>query len=119
MDISFNDLKIKEVVNLYDGKRLGHIIDMVFDSMSCKVLGVVVPAEKKLFQKKDDIFISVEKIKKVGDDVILVKLDGLSGFQNKEKQNFVKTKLQGNFGQYQSKNGSFVRFKRLDKKKCK
>lgn len=119
MEISFNDLKIKEVVNLYNGKRLGHIIDIVFDSMSCKVLGVIVPAEKKLFQKKDDIFISIDKIKKIGDDVILVKLDDMNFTNKNQNDKFIKNELIKNIGQYQSKNGSFVRFRRLDKKKCK
>ena len=74
MEISFADLKEKEIINIYDGKKIGRIIDVLFDIESGVVRGIVVPAEKKLFRKGEDIFIPLEKLKKIGDDVILVKL---------------------------------------------
>lgn len=74
MDITFNTLRSKEVVNLYDGKRLGRIIDVSFDGGSGKVLGFIVPGIKKVFKKTEDIFIPLELVKKIGDDVILVRL---------------------------------------------
>lgn len=74
MEISFSLLRSKEVINLFDGKRLGHIVDLVLDKESGKVLGFVVPGQKKLFRKADDLFIPLEEVKKLGEDVILVKL---------------------------------------------
>lgn len=74
MEISFADLKDKEVINIFDGKKLGHIVDIVFDSQSVKVMGVVVPGIKKFLRKTDDIFIAIENLKKIGEDVLLVKL---------------------------------------------
>ena len=74
MDISFADLKEKEIINVFDGKKLGHIVDILFDVSSGIVQGVFVPGEKKLFKRGEDIFVPLEKIKKIGDDVILVKL---------------------------------------------
>ena len=74
MEISFADLKEKEIINIYDGKKIGRIIDGLFDIENGVVRGIVVPAEKKLFRKGEDIFIPLEKLKKIGDDVILVKL---------------------------------------------
>lgn len=74
MEISFSLIKSKDVVNIYDGKRLGRAIDIVFDAGTGKVLGIVLPAIKKLFKKNEDIFVPIEFLKKIGDDVILVKL---------------------------------------------
>ena len=31
MEISFSELRCKEVINLYDGKRLGRIVDISFN----------------------------------------------------------------------------------------
>lgn len=74
MEITFSTLRSKEIVNLYDGKRLGRIIDISFEKESGRVLGFIVPGIKKIFKKCEDIFIPLELIKKIGEDVILVKL---------------------------------------------
>jgi len=76
MDISFSTLKTCEIINEYDGKRLGRIIDIVFDDEAGYVLGLVVPGIKKgIFRKSEDIFIPLSNIIKMGRDVILVKLE--------------------------------------------
>lgn len=77
MDISFNELKCKEVVNISDGRRLGRVIDLTFDYESLCVLGLCVPGGKgvNLFKCKTDLFIPMCHVVKIGDDVILVKLD--------------------------------------------
>ena len=43
MKITFCELRAKEVVNVFNGKRLGQIIDMVIDTRCAKVIGIVVP----------------------------------------------------------------------------
>ncbi len=75
MEISYSELRSKEVVNLQNGARLGKIIDMIVDSNGKSVLGVVVPGVKKLFRHSEDIFVPWCNISKIGDDVILVSLD--------------------------------------------
>lgn len=95
MDIAFTDLKEKEIINVTDGKKLGHIIDFLFDIESGQMKGVVVPGERKIFRKSEDIFIPLEKIKKIGGDVILVKLrvfDGDENFNTQRIENSFKTK---------------------------
>ena len=82
MDIAFTDLKEKEIINVSDGKKLGHIIDFLFDIESGQVKGVVVPGSRKIFRKAEDIFIPLEKIRKIGGDVILVKLRLFDGDEN-------------------------------------
>ena len=77
MELTFCELRIKEVVNVCDGKRLGNIVDMVFDTTCARVTGIVVPGEKSffsLFKSNNDIFIPYNKIRKIGKDVILVEL---------------------------------------------
>ena len=74
MEVSFLDLKEREIINVYDGKKLGRIIDVVFSNRSGMIRGIVVPGDKKIFRKADDIFIPLEKIKRIGNDVILVGL---------------------------------------------
>lgn len=75
-EITFCEMREKEIVNLYDGKRLGRVLDLVFNQSSNTVLGIVVPAAKRLFSRKgDDIFIPLNLIEKIGDDVILVRLE--------------------------------------------
>ncbi len=77
MEVSFCSLRAKEVVNICDGKRLGNIIDLVFDTKCGLVQGIVVPGDRKyfgLFKGGNDIFIPYQRICKIGKDVILVEL---------------------------------------------
>lgn len=75
MEISFSDLKCKEVINVTDGKKLGNVIDIIFSSNNGCVLGFVVPGAKKSFFKScENIFVPFNNICKIGIDVILVEL---------------------------------------------
>lgn len=122
MDISFNELRNKEVINLSDGSRMGHLVDIVFNHENGCIVGVVVPGEKKLFKKTDDIFIPLEKVRRIGEDVILVRLDLIeNGLVQYKSKTTVKRK--GLNRQESSKmfikNGSFIRYRKLDNKKYK
>ncbi len=75
MEVSYNELRCKEVVNLQNGARMGKIIDLIIDSNGKDVLGLVVPGIRKLFRASEDIFIPWNNITKIGDDVILVSLN--------------------------------------------
>lgn len=75
-----SDLKIKEVINIVDGRRLGTITDIEIDLESGRLTAIVVPGAGKflgMFGKNDDVVIPWEKIHKIGLDVILVETDGL------------------------------------------
>ena len=91
MEISFVELKDKEVVNIVDGRRLGHIIDITFEVPTGKVLGVVVPGQKRFLHKSEDIFIPIENIKKIGEDVLLVRF---GAEQHETKKNSTPSILQ-------------------------
>ena len=75
MEISFCKLRNKDVVNLCDGKNLGNITDIIFDSHSGKICGIIVPNSTsifKIFKDSNSIFIPYENICKIGKDIILV-----------------------------------------------
>lgn len=76
MELSFSELRSKVVINLTDGRRLGHIIDLIFERNGAKILGVVVPGSKSgMFKSREDIFIPYQCICKIGLDTILVELN--------------------------------------------
>ncbi len=78
MEVSFQELKCKQVINTVDGKCLGHITDVIFDVVTAKTLGFVVPQSGTgfwgLFKSNKDLFIPFNCVCKIGVDVILVEL---------------------------------------------
>ena len=68
-----SDLQTKDIINMKDGNNLGRIIDAKIDSTG-KVT-YFVAEEKKLLRKvtrSGEATFTFEKIKKIGEDVILV-----------------------------------------------
>ena len=51
LEVSYQDLKCKIVINVADGKILGNIIDIIFTPLNGKILGFLVPGAKKSFWK--------------------------------------------------------------------
>lgn len=79
MESSFLELRCKEVVNVLDGRKLGHIVDIVFDLATARVLGILVPGEKtgwNVFKAANQLFIPFGCIVKIGEDAILVEVQG-------------------------------------------
>ena len=77
MENSFLELKSKEVINVTDGRRLGHIVDIVFELPSGRIKGLVVPICEKgfsLFKPSQQAFIPFHQICKIGEDTILVEV---------------------------------------------
>ena len=78
MEATFQELKAKQVINTVDGKCLGHITDIVFNVVTAKALGFVVPQPNQgfwgLFRSGKEIFIPFDCVCKIGVDVILVEL---------------------------------------------
>ena len=72
MEMSFSELRAKEVINTSDGRKLGKICDMVFCYPENKILGFIVPGNRGFGSKKTDFFIDLKNIVKIGSDVVLV-----------------------------------------------
>ncbi len=82
--LSTDKLKNKEVINIADGRSLGFICDIEVDLEGGTIDGIVIPAERGLFHlfggREDDTVIKWDRIRTIGDDVVLVELD--SGFSD-------------------------------------
>ncbi|WP_110952886.1 YlmC/YmxH family sporulation protein [Anaerosinus massiliensis] len=79
--IKSSDFRLKDVINISDGKKLGSISDIEFDVESGKVTSIVVPSTGRFlgfFNRGEDIIIPWEKINKIGTDVILVNIFGVA-----------------------------------------
>lgn len=71
------DFKQKEVINVLDGKILGFVVDVNADFGSGEINSIIVAQTGKLFGNilgKNNVTIPWDKIKKIGEDVILVEI---------------------------------------------
>lgn len=109
MEMSFCQLKNKDVINACDGKNYGNIIDITFDTCCGKILGIIVPCNKSFFQifkSTNNIFIPYNRIFKIGKDIILVDIimqnncdafySNISCLENKDKSKQIDTKQKFN-----------------------
>ena len=65
------------VINIQDGARLGQVSDLEIDLCTGTVMGLMVPGERRglgLLRNREGLCIPFARIKKFGEDVILVEL---------------------------------------------
>ena len=99
MEISFCKLKSKDVVNVCDGRNLGSITDIIFDSCCGQIIGIIVPNSKNffnIFKSNNDIFIPYNRICKIGKDIILVDIIMQQDCINQSSQNCCTQELKQN-----------------------
>lgn len=76
--MSLSELRLKDVVNVDTGKKLGRVMDIEFSVCDGCVQAIVVPGDFKLGSvlkgEKNGVVIPWERIARIGDDVILVQL---------------------------------------------
>jgi YlmC/YmxH family sporulation protein len=71
------DFKHKEVINITDAKKLGYVQDVTADLKTGVITSIIVPGTNKIFNifgSNNEIVIPWEKIKSIGDEVILVEI---------------------------------------------
>lgn len=71
------DFKHKEVINITDAKKLGYVQDVTADLKTGVITSIIVPGTNKMFNifaGNNEIVIPWEKIKSIGDEVILVEI---------------------------------------------
>ena len=71
-----SEFQAKEVVNVEDGKLLGHIGDLDFNITTGKIEYLIIPGSGKMlgiFGKENDVVIPWRNIVRIGTDVILVR----------------------------------------------
>lgn len=80
--MTFCELKQKDVINICDGRRLGKPIDLALNDSAC-VSALIVPGPSGFLNclraEREGISIPWERIRRIGDDVILVDLDANFG----------------------------------------
>lgn len=70
-------MQAKEIVNLSNGKRLGHISDLHINLETGKIDAIIIHPSGKmmsLFNREPEVTIDWKNIVKIGSDVILVRL---------------------------------------------
>ena len=73
MEITFSELKQKDVINLIDGKHMGKVCDISFCFPKGDVLGFTVTGCKGFRFSKQEIFLPLKRVVKIGQDAVLVK----------------------------------------------
>ena len=72
---TFISMQKKEVINAHDGTRLGYVSDIDIDMEKGEIKAIRIPASAKVFNffgKNEDHIIEWARIKKIGDDIILI-----------------------------------------------
>lgn len=77
--ISTQDIKNKEVINIYDGRSLGFVEDIEVNLERGTIEGIIVPESRSFFSffgRSGEQIIRWRDIRRIGDDVILVDVAG-------------------------------------------
>lgn len=75
--VKISELRLRDVINIVDGKRLGIIRDIDIDLDNGRIKSIILPGNNRFFtflSKSDEVVVPWEKIVRIGVDVILVDL---------------------------------------------
>ena len=73
-----SDLQNKDIVNMVDGRNVGNIIDVKIDEDTGNIVSFIIEPSKtffSFFNRGSDTEINWNSIAKIGEDMILVKLN--------------------------------------------
>lgn len=78
--VKTSDLRMREVINIADGRRLGMIKDIDVNLQEGRIDAIILPGLSGgkflgFLGKEEEIIIPWDKIKKIGMDVILVEFN--------------------------------------------
>ncbi|PFY18800.1 YlmC/YmxH family sporulation protein [Bacillus toyonensis] len=76
--IRISKLQMKDVINISDGKRLGNIGDIEIDIDTGKICSIIISKQARMlgiFGKDVEIIVPWEEVMKIGEDVILVRVN--------------------------------------------
>ena len=81
--LNTDEIRNKEVINIFDGKSLGYVCDIEINLQAGTIDGIVLPGSRGIFnlfgKGEEDIVIKWPDVKTVGEDVILVDVKGAFG----------------------------------------
>ena len=73
--LNTEEIRNKEVINIYDGKSMGFVCDIEINLKEGRIDGIVLPGDKsfmKIFGRETNYIVKWKYVKTVGEDVILV-----------------------------------------------
>lgn len=71
----FSELKCKEVINMRNCRKLGHVADFEFDECTGCICKLIIPGGNKwknMFACEPEWIICYKDIKQIGPDIIIV-----------------------------------------------
>ncbi|MBP3038719.1 YlmC/YmxH family sporulation protein [Bacillaceae bacterium Marseille-Q3522] len=74
--VRISEFQVKDIVNVSDGKRLGHIGDIDINLQTGTIEAIIIAGSGRvlgIFGREDEIIIPWKNILKIGEDVILVR----------------------------------------------
>lgn len=76
MLVKTSELRLLDVINIGDGRRLGHVYDIDVDIHSGEILALILAGEAGIFGigRRPDTMIPWDRVVRIGVDVILVDL---------------------------------------------
>ena len=74
METTFGEIKQKDVINLINGAHLGRVCNITFSFPENKVIGFTVTGCRGFKFSKQEIFLPIKDVVKIGADAVLVKL---------------------------------------------
>lgn len=78
--VKISDLRVREVINILDGRRLGTIKDIDINLEEGRISAIILPGQGSrlmgFWGREDEIVIPWERIVRIGVDVILVEIGG-------------------------------------------
>ena len=81
--LNTDEIRNKEVINIFDGKSLGYVCDIEINLQAGTIDGIVLPGSRGIFnlfgKGEEDIVIKWSDVITVGEDVILVDVKGAFG----------------------------------------
>jgi len=80
--VRISDLRMREVINVVDGRRLGPIKDIDIDLEEGRINAIILPGHGSgrlmgILGREEEVVVPWQKIKKIGIDVILVDLTNI------------------------------------------
>ncbi|MFD1955184.1 PRC-barrel domain-containing protein [Paenibacillus thailandensis] len=93
--MKISDFQTKDVINIVDGKKLGHISDLELDLRQGRIDSIVVPQPARFRGVfgggGTEVVIPWRNIVKIGADVVLVRLDDAKQLKSEEDDLHVRT----------------------------
>ena len=87
----FLELRDREVINIRDGRRVGYVFDAEIEFPEGRIKALIIPGPCRffgLFGREPDFVIPVECVTRMGEDIILVDIQGTYPRSRRSKKTY-------------------------------